>query len=365
VPLFIKEMDDNNQYYFIVYSSYFIIAIIFSFLINSLFLRFAKTLGIRNQNDGTVIRWASQSKPAVGGFSFYIIFLLSITAYSVFFNSHQVFLNKQFIGFLLATMLGFLLGLADDAYDTRPFLKVTTQLTCAILLIVTGTVINISSYIFINYAFTLVWVIGIMNSLNMLDNMDAIAASVSIMIIIAAISMMIMKGDMTNIFFIIMTGIMAALLGFLYFNWHPSKMFMGDTGSQFLGILLAFIGIRYFWNVSAPSGDLISTKNLVLPLIVFIMPLVDTTVVVIRRLSKKRSPFIGGKDHTTHALAFLGMSDSQVAFLFISLSCLSIFFVIVIERIITEWNDAYAIFFGAYFLAVLVVFLYLSRLKKD
>src|SRR5277367_5821794 len=139
-------MTENNQYYFIVYSSYLVVTIIFSFLINSLFLRFSKTLGMRNGNNGTIIRWQSQSKPSVGGFSFYIIFLLSIVTYSVFFNAHQVFLNKQFIGFLLSTMLGFLLGLADDAYDTRPFLKFTTQLTCAILLIVTGTIINISPY---------------------------------------------------------------------------------------------------------------------------------------------------------------------------------------------------------------------------
>jgi len=358
-------MTEDNQYYFIVYSSYFIIAMIFSFLINSLFLRFSKTLGIRSQNEGTVIRWSAESKPAVGGFSLYIIFLLSITAYSVFFNSHQVFLNKQFIGFLLATMLGFLLGLGDDAYDTRPLLKVTTQLTCAVLLIVTGTVINISPYVFINYAFTIFWVVGIMNALNMIDNMDAIAGCVSIIIILSTICMMIMTNDMTGIFFIIMVGIMGALLGFLYFNWHPSKMFMGDTGSQFLGVLLAFIGIRYFWNSSAPTPEIINSKNFILPLIVFIMPIVDTTVVVINRLAKKRSPFIGGKDHTTHALAFLGLSDSQVAFLFISISSLSVFFVIVMERIITSWQNVHAIFLGAYFVAVLSVFLYLSRLRKS
>ncbi len=357
-------MAESNQYYFIVYSSYFVIAIIFSFLINSLFLRFAKTLGIRGGNEGTVIRWASQSKPAVGGFSFYIIFLLSITAYSVFFNSHQVFLNKQFIGFLLATMLGFLLGLADDAHDTRPFLKVTTQLTCAVLLMVTGTVINISPYLYVNYAFTLIWVVGIMNSLNMLDNMDAIAASVSIIIILAGASVMILKGDLTNISFIIMVGIAGALIGFLYFNWHPSKMFMGDTGSQFLGVFLAFIGIHCFWNSTPPSNEIINIKSLILPLLVFIMPIVDTTVVVINRLSKKQSPFIGGKDHTTHALAFLGMSDSQVAFLFIAISSLSIFFVVIAEKVIVNWNNAYTALFAAYFLVILIIFLHISRLKR-
>lgn len=194
-------MAENNHYYFIVYSTFFVVAIVFSLLINSLFLRFSKTLGTRNGNGANTIRWSSQSKPSVGGFSFYIIFLLSITVYSVFLNTHEVFLNKQFIGFLLATMLGFLLGLADDAYDTRPFLKFITQVTCGILLIVTGTFINISPYMAVNYGFTLFWVIGVMNALNMLDNMDAIAGSVSIMILLAAMSMVVMKGDIQNMFF--------------------------------------------------------------------------------------------------------------------------------------------------------------------
>src|SRR5262245_27363049 len=102
-----------KDYSFLVICSFFLLSIIFSLLINKLFLNFVKTLGIRNQ-DGTVIRWSSQSKPALGGFSFYIIYLLSIIAFSIFFDTNKVFLNKEFIGVLLSTMLGFLLGLTDD-----------------------------------------------------------------------------------------------------------------------------------------------------------------------------------------------------------------------------------------------------------
>src|SRR5689334_16510220 len=97
-----------NNYSFLVIGSYFFLSIIFSLLINKLFLNFVKTLGIRN-HDGTVIRWSSQSKPALGGFSFYVIYLLSIISFSILFDTNKVFLNKEFIGVLLATMLGFLL----------------------------------------------------------------------------------------------------------------------------------------------------------------------------------------------------------------------------------------------------------------
>src|SRR5687768_17257650 len=94
---------DNPAWYTLVIFLFVCIAI--SWLINKLFLRFVSTLGIRNNNDGTIIRWGSQSKPSVGGFSFYIIFLLSIISYSILFDSNQVFLNKEFIGLLLATLL--------------------------------------------------------------------------------------------------------------------------------------------------------------------------------------------------------------------------------------------------------------------
>src|SRR5258705_6874023 len=109
------ESPDNQAWHTVLLFS--LATIVISVLINKLFLRFVSTLGIRNNNDGTIIRWGSQSKPSVGGFSFYIIFLLSIISYSILFDSNQVFLNREFIGLLLATLLGFMLGLTDDAYN--------------------------------------------------------------------------------------------------------------------------------------------------------------------------------------------------------------------------------------------------------
>lgn len=354
----------SDNYYLSVFGLFFGLSIVFSLLINGLFLKFVRTLGMRNHDD-TVIRWGTQSKPAVGGFSFYIIFLLSIIVYSVFFDNNQVFLSKQFIGILLASMLGFLLGLADDAYDTRPFLKFSTQVTCAVILLVTGTTINISYLAPINYFLTIVWVVGIMNSLNMLDNMDAITSTVSISIILSALAVMIFHHEFDTVYFMILIGVMGALLAFLYFNWHPSKMYMGDTGSQFLGVFLAAMGIRYLWNADSPSGDLISAKNLFLPLIVFIMPIIDTTTVVINRVRKGQSPFVGGKDHTTHALAYLGLTDRQVALVFWVLTLISLCIVIVMEVFLKEWTHNYTILFSAYFLSMFGIFFYAARAVRN
>ena len=356
-------MNQTSHYLITVHGLFFLVSIIFSFLINRLFLKFVRTLGIRNQDD-TVIRWGSQSKPAVGGFSFYIIYLLSVITYSIFFDINQVFLSKEFIGILLATMLGFLLGLADDAYNTKPVLKFLTQVTCAVILMVTGTEITLSYVEPVNYVITIFWVVGIMNSLNMLDNMDAITTTVSISIILSALAVMAFHQEFGSVYFMILIGVMAALIGFLYFNWHPSKMYMGDTGSQFLGVFLAAIGIKYLWNAEPPSGDLISARNLLLPLIVFLMPIIDTTTVVINRLMKGQSPFVGGKDHTTHALAYLGLSDRQVAMVFWFMTLLSLLLVVIIEKYLREWTHTYTAIFSVYVVLMFALFYYAARTVK-
>src|SRR5436190_11587570 len=99
-------MTKTDQYIYLVYGGFFAASVLFSVLINWLFLKFVRTLGIRNEAN-MVIRWNPEAKPAVGGFSFYILCLLSIICFSIFFDTNKMFLNIQFIGFLVATMLGF------------------------------------------------------------------------------------------------------------------------------------------------------------------------------------------------------------------------------------------------------------------
>ncbi|MEO0310899.1 MAG: hypothetical protein RIQ89_556 [Bacteroidota bacterium] len=350
-----------NQNYPLAYALFFLVSVGFSLLINTLFLKFVRTLGIRNNDNETVIRWGSKSKPAVGGFSFYISFLLSIIAYSILFDSRQVFLNPQLIGILLATLLGFLLGLTDDAYNTKPLLKFTTQIACGFILLITGTKINISSLEFINYSLTMIWIVGMMNSLNMLDNMDAITSLVCGAIICAVLTVISIHNEEASVFYMINIGVLAAIIGFLKYNWHPSKMYMGDTGSQFLGVFMAAMSINFLWNADAPSGDIISVKNFIIPVLAFIMPLSDTATVVINRISKGSSPFIGGKDHTTHALAHTGMNDRKVAIVFLLVSLFSVVLIFIIEKMIAIWSHLYSVIFIAYIILVFSILFKLTR----
>jgi UDP-GlcNAc:undecaprenyl-phosphate GlcNAc-1-phosphate transferase len=363
---FFERTMEGVQYYLAVYGAFFCSVIVFSLLINHIFLKFSTTLGARNQGDGTVIRWGTQSKPALGGISFYIVFLLSIVCYSIFFDPNQVFLNKKFIGFMLAVNLGFLMGLADDAYNTNPLLKLSAQIACSLILILSGIYINFFESVFLNYFFTVFWVVGIMNSINMLDNMDAITTIVAINIVICGLLLMWLNNEYDTIYFTILVGILAALSGFLYYNWHPSRMYMGDTGSQFLGVLLAATGIMYFWNNHDPVHmNSASARQFILPVLIFLMPIIDTTCVVINRLSKKQSPFIGGKDHTTHSLAYMGLSDTQVALLFGGISLLSMLLIpVVISNIDVQWNSLWAISFLCYFAVLFFVFFYATKIRN-
>lgn len=350
---------------FVLYGVFFIVCLIFSLLINGLFLRFFKTLGIRNSNDGTVIRWGALSKPSVGGIAFYILFLLAIASYSILFEPSRNTYQPGYIGLLLACATGFLIGLADDAYDTKPFMKFAAQFLCGIILISSGVYVHIFENNIFNYTLTVFWVVGIMNSVNMLDNMDGITSIVSSGVIINTIYRIVIHNDFTNMHLLVLTGVLASTLAFLRFNWNPSKMYMGDTGSQFLGVFLAAMGITYFWNdpyshAAAPAtGKLIAST-----IITFILPILDTTVVVINRLSKGQSPFVGGKDHTTHSLAYLGLSDKQVALCFISLSICSLSLNVMIEQYLYPWTHVYSFLFGGYFVFLLVFFFYTTRNKR-
>jgi UDP-GlcNAc:undecaprenyl-phosphate GlcNAc-1-phosphate transferase len=346
---------------YLLFLLFFTLSVTFSLMINQLFLRFFKTLGIRNNPDGTVIRWSSTSKPSIGGITFYIIFLLSLASYSVLFEPSQQMYQLGFVGVLLSCGAGFLIGLADDAYDTRPFLKFGIQLLCGFILIWTGIKINIFQNDLANICMTLFWVVGIMNSINMLDNMDGITATVSVGIIINTIYRILQHGDLSNMHLLALIGVLASLIAFLRFNWHPSKMYMGDTGSQFLGIFLAAMGLIYFWNdpysVTPPAtGKLFSAT-----ILTFILPIVDTTVVVYNRVSQGKSPFVGGKDHTTHSLAYLGLKDNQVALVFVALSALSLLGNIIIEEFIPVWEHGYSFLFAGWLIVLLVFFFYSTR----
>lgn len=354
----------ENTILFIVLALF--IAFIFSVLINSILLKFSQNLGSRNHNNHNNIRWNPNVKPSLGGISFFVIFLISFIILG-FINSQMPhhFNGLKEIGIFLVCTIAFIMGLADDAYNTKPLLKFLTQIACGLILYFTGTRINIFPVETLDMALTVLWVAGLMNSINMLDNMDGITTIVSIVILCFVIFLNQKLNLILTPLPILSLGILGALLGFLIYNWHPSKMFMGDTGSQFLGCFLAVVGIDYCWNSFSLVNNLWHSVNPVMlgfvtVALVFLLPLTDTITVSINRIRKGKSPFIGGKDHTTHHLFFKGITEKRIAILFFGLGLIGLSLAL---NQILNYEESWLVI-SIIFCALTFVSLYLNTVLK-
>ena len=137
--------------------------------------------------------------------------------------------------FFASCSFGFFIGLIDDANNTNPLLKLTGQIVCGLILVFSGIIIDLSPSVTWNAIVTLIWTIFLMNSINMLDNMDGLTSLIAVSIL----GVIIEFNTEISFVSIISFSIIGAIIGFLYFNWTPAKIYMGDSGSQFLGILLS------------------------------------------------------------------------------------------------------------------------------
>ncbi|MFN5418056.1 MAG: MraY family glycosyltransferase [Flavobacteriia bacterium] len=336
--------------------------IIISMVINSLLLRFSKSLGIRNNND-VIIRWSNQSKPSLGGVSFYIVFLFTAIGFSIVFSEDDsIFKNTEYIGLLTAGTLAFIMGLADDAYNTQPLAKLFIQILCGVVFVFTNTTINLTHNQWIDGFITIIWVITLMNSLNMLDNMDGITGTTVLFILLSCLLASFLIYDLNrNIWSIFLVSIIGSILGFLYYNVNPSKLFMGDAGSQFIGLFVSFFSIKCLWNVGELTNNP-SWIGAVICLIAFTPAAVDSLTVTINRLKKGTSPMVGGKDHTTHHLVYAGLNDKQVWYVFLLISFISTILSVYMVYICRMGIIVPLIFFLLFFISVFFV-LYRFTLK--
>lgn len=306
-----------------VFVAHLLACFLLSFFVNWGLLR--KRPATRRKQSQQQVRWNSQSKPAMGGFSFMAVTLLALLGAMVWsslasWEQDAPAMLPTIGGILLASLLAFGVGIYDDAYHTRPRTKLIMQFACAGILLWSGIQIDCFDLQWLNVVLSVVWVVGLMNAVNMLDNMDGIASTVSIFICLFVVMVSLGVHQEIGVATWIFAGLASGLFGFLMFNWHPSKMYMGDGGSMLLGVLLASGTMSYAWNlVPAPFEG----RQLLIPGLVLLMPIADTTVVTVNRLLHEVSPSTGGRDHTTHNLSYLGLPDNMVAVVFSFLSMIS------------------------------------------
>ncbi|MBU3658547.1 MAG: undecaprenyl/decaprenyl-phosphate alpha-N-acetylglucosaminyl 1-phosphate transferase [Flavobacteriales bacterium] len=342
------------------YSNYLIFfsgSLIISLIVNLLLLKFSQNLGIRNKNDVTV-RWSSTSKPSLGGISLFLGFLFSTFMYLILDPKSELFSNMSYVGLFISASLAFMMGLADDAYNTKPLFKLAIQILCGLIFIWTDTKIDLFHIEILDQAFTILWVIILMNSLNMLDNMDGITATTTLFALMACLFSCYFIGNSKEPYWIFtIVSVIGAIVGFLRYNINPSKMFMGDAGSQFIGLFVAFFTVKYLWNLGALTENH-SWVSIIITLVALTPAAADTLTVVINRLKAGKSPMVGGKDHTTHHLVYAGFNDRQVWYIFTLIGFLSFAFSAFIIYLVKH-KTIMPIF--AFLLFFVVVFYYLYR----
>ncbi len=341
----------------------YIILIVFTFLssilLNYLLLNYSKVL-----RKGKIIkngeRWSDTKTPTIGGTTFFIIFLLSIVFYAQFSLILGLDISiKEVIFLTVGASIAYLLGLYDDTFYLNPILKLLIQLLIAFILIFGDIYIKLFNVNFFNYILTAIWIIGIMNATNLLDNMDGTTSIAILGIAVSILVLCIYNNVIENIFLASLLMIIGIILGFLIFNWPKAKIYMGDSGSMLLGYISAIWGIKYIWNL----GNLIPNISyhwvvpFILIAVIYCLPIFDTTITFLKRLIYRRSPLLGGKDHTTHHLIYLGLSNSHVLFLMMLISILNI---IVSFNFINHIDHLNSFFYLGIFLYLIIIFAFFS-----
>jgi len=262
-------------------------------------------------------RWHARPTPNVGGIAIFVGFAVAVVVETLLtsgdlsireVSERAVIPLTHRDGLLLAAVMIFALGLVDDLVQLRPTTKLVGQLVAASVLLMSGIGVWLTGFYIVDVMVSLFWFIGITNALNLLDNMDGLAGGVGA---IAASFMgvnFLLAGDVA------LAGVAfafaGALVGFLVHNYPPARIFMGDSGSLFTGLVLAGLALS-----PAPGLSRSLFAVVVVPAVVLAVPILDTTFVTLTRLLEGRPISKGGKDHTSHGLVALGIPEERVVWL--------------------------------------------------
>jgi UDP-GlcNAc:undecaprenyl-phosphate GlcNAc-1-phosphate transferase len=229
--------------------------------------------------------------------------------------------QAKLLALLFGATLAFGVGLADDILGPRlPVgVKAAGQLIAALVLLAADIRTSFLPTDSLNALVTVLWVFGITNAFNLLDNMDGLSAGVAFV----ASSVLLINAWLLGEFFIslVLVAFMGSLLGFLRYNWNPASIFLGDCGSLFIGYVLASLTLleRYVSHASS------SYFPILMPVLVLAVPLLDTATVVVIRLREGRPIYVGDRRHLSHRLVDLGLSSkAAVLVIYLITFCLGV-----------------------------------------
>lgn len=222
--------------------------------------------------------------------------------------------SARIVGFMSGGLIVVVLGLADDASGMRPRVKLAGQAAAATVMLLSGGIDGIPLPLPLAFAFAFLWMVGLMNAFNFLDNMDGITSGLASIASFGIFTLALGHGHVHTA--IAAISVAGGALGFLRYNFSPASIFLGDAGSLFLGYVVGGLSLRA---VSYAGAD---PTALLIPVLMLGYPIFDATLVTVGRIADGRDVAKGGTDHSSHRLARLGLSAGQTATTIYTISAL-------------------------------------------
>lgn len=337
----------------------FLGAFFLALILTPLMRRIAKATGKIAVPDGS--RWHKKETALLGGVSIYLSSII------IWLGGAYVLGVKirtdPFPPIILCSFLMFLIGLLDDIWKMDPQQKLAGQFIVVSLFMIAGYRLNWTISRTANTFLTIVWIVGITNAFNLLDNMDGLSAGIGV---IASIFLFLNTyinhppGHIHIYILFIISGFVGALTGFLIYNFNPASIFMGDSGSLFIGFLIGSLivvegGVNSF---KANMGHLLSI--MAIPVFIVFIPILDTCFVSIMRKLFQRPITQGGKDHSSHRMVAIGLSEKKAVLVLYAFSILSGIIAIMINYLRIGPTIVIIVL---YLLMVIFFWIYLGRVK--
>lgn len=276
----------------------FILALVFSLYFVPIMRRAAIKWGVVDKPDGR-LKFQKEPVAYLGGIAIYLAFLLSISLVYDF--------SPEVLGLLLSGTVMLLIGLVDDFGVLSPYQKFAGQFLAIFVLIKAGIYIKVEFFpIWLAIPLTVFWMLGIINAVNIVDVSDGLSGGTSFITCIFLMIVALFNGNTTIA--VLTAGLAGSILGFLVFNFHPAKIYLGDAGSLFIGLMLAALSMIADYSKTNPLAY-------IAPILLLGIPIFDTFFVMLMRAKKGLPVFLGSPDHFAIRLKKLGMTTPQVAIL--------------------------------------------------
>lgn len=248
--------------------------------------------------------------PRAGGIGIFVSFVITTLVFGV--------PTSEMTAIWSGGLILIIVGALDDIYDLNPWLKLAVQIIAALTAVVQGVLVRgiflFDRYIelgWMSYPLTVLWIVALVNAFNLIDGLDGLSTGMCAISCVTLICVALMYGQAVQA--LIAAVLCGACLGFLPYNFHPARIFIGDAGAYFLGFVLAVISIEGVFKISA-------VISFVLPVMIFALPLLDTVMSFFRRLVHGQAPFSSDKKHLHHRLVAFGLSQRHAVLVMYAVS---------------------------------------------